>query len=322
LVKYILWNMHENNSAGNSDSNGSQLAEVDQLAATAAVPVNNLLVDAGGEGGTSEAVPAPAPPPYTASVEAPADEPGRPGKPSASSPTLGFDSPMVVTGATLAVGMLGMGTWLRRRRRGWGAVTGAGIVVAAAAAVAPTAWQYFASTITRSQQGTSTDGAGAAVVSSTSSDSSSTSAATTTARTSTDTSHPSSSLPTNNAATGTANTTATIGDMPDPDFDDEQVEDVGEEADIIWGVLKSFSILSVRSRSGSIHRLVQQAVMDTHELDASDGAIARCLWALARLWKFRQESPDTWLEAGKLIEHIKAATKHALQRGVRPRLCA
>ena len=31
-----------------------------------------------------------------------------------------------------------------------------------------------------------------------------------------------------------------------------------EEADIVWGVLKSFSLLEVRDKAGSIHRLLQE----------------------------------------------------------------
>eukprot|EP00729_Bicosta_minor_P018260 gene18260-27793_t len=71
-------------------------------------------------------------------------------------------------------------------------------------------------------------------------------------------------------------------------FDMDEIEDVGEDADIIWGVLKSFSILSVRDRSGSIHRLLQQAVMDSHERGEATEAISRCLWALSQLWCFRE----------------------------------
>ena len=147
----------------------------------------------------------------------------------------------------------------------------------------------------------------------------------------------------------------------DDDFDMEEIEDVGEDADIIWGVLKSFSILSVRDRSGSIHRLLQQAVQDSHEKAEAREAISRCLWALSQLWCYREDgdgdgdgagagedasnagngdadragrskysisSRDSIRqmlqrpEAGRLVEHIKGATKHALALGVQQRVCA
>ncbi len=37
---------------------------------------------------------------------------------------------------------------------------------------------------------------------------------------------------------------------------------------------------------------------------------------------FRQDSPSTWEDAGKLVEHIKAASKHAAKWNVLPELCA
>ena len=100
------------------------------------------------------------------------------------------------------------------------------------------------------------------------------------------------------------------------------VKTVEEKSDIIWAVLKSFSLLAVRERTGSMHRLLQQAVMDLNSKEAAKEAIGRCLWTLSQLWCFCKDSPDTWEVAGQLVEHINVTTKNAVALNVDPLLCA
>ena len=63
-------------------------------------------------------------------------------------------------------------------------------------------------------------------------------------------------------------------------------------------------LLAVIGKTGSMHRLLQQAVLDLNtEAEAKD-ALSRCLWTLSQLWSFQQDSTDTWHMAGQLVEHI------------------
>eukprot|EP00039_Didymoeca_costata_P010697 m.144730 g.144730 ORF g.144730 m.144730 type:complete len:1627 (-) comp14930_c0_seq1:2155-7035(-) len=109
---------------------------------------------------------------------------------------------------------------------------------------------------------------------------------------------------------------------PEKVINQEMTVSIVEEADIAWGVLKSFSLLSVRDNSASIHRLLQKAVTDRHSEEAAENFLSKCLWTISRLWHFKKEEPKTWPRAGQLLEHIKATTRRALDLNLKPALCA
>ncbi|CAK0881438.1 unnamed protein product [Prorocentrum cordatum] len=88
------------------------------------------------------------------------------------------------------------------------------------------------------------------------------------------------------------------------------LSDVSLEADRIWTLLKQYSLLAVRDRTGSMHRLLQQLLRDLQGEEQSARSLTCCVAALRSLWAFDPADTTTWAEAGKLVEHAKAVGRH------------
>jgi hypothetical protein len=86
-----------------------------------------------------------------------------------------------------------------------------------------------------------------------------------------------------------------------------------DSADDVWGILKSFSTITVRNKVASVHRLLQRVVQDTLAPDETDEAISCCLCALSNAWRFQQWDPSTWADAGNLVPHIMVVRCVALR---------
>lgn len=90
-----------------------------------------------------------------------------------------------------------------------------------------------------------------------------------------------------------------------------------EEADIAWALLKGLSLLVVRERTGSVHRLLQVVIRSEHSAAHSRRCVSAAAAALSALWRFDQADPRTWAEAGQLVEHVRALALHAKQHNTR-----
>lgn len=96
------------------------------------------------------------------------------------------------------------------------------------------------------------------------------------------------------------------------------------EADKIWEIIKQFSLLSIRGSkgSGSVHRLQQAVLRDTHD-DSKYSTVQagivqkvlcleRCIWVLSKLWKFSKADAASWQKAGDTIEHLHVIAQYAI----------
>jgi len=81
-----------------------------------------------------------------------------------------------------------------------------------------------------------------------------------------------------------------------------------EQTDLIWKILKSFSLLVVKDAKGSIHRLLAQALRMSQNEKDSRRNLAICAQAVH--WSFKPEQVDTWQDAGNMLEHVKAVVFH------------
>lgn len=96
-----------------------------------------------------------------------------------------------------------------------------------------------------------------------------------------------------------------------------------EQADIVWSILKSFSLLEIQGKTASMHRLLQEVLIDSQSSSTKTRlSVLRCLWVLSELWNFQQGDPRSWAAAGRLIEHIRVVTSHAISIGIRHQLCS
>eukprot|EP00588_Corethron_pennatum_P012599 CAMPEP_0194276572 /NCGR_PEP_ID=MMETSP0169-20130528/9126_1 /TAXON_ID=218684 /ORGANISM="Corethron pennatum, Strain L29A3" /LENGTH=1199 /DNA_ID=CAMNT_0039020315 /DNA_START=42 /DNA_END=3641 /DNA_ORIENTATION=+ len=82
-----------------------------------------------------------------------------------------------------------------------------------------------------------------------------------------------------------------------------------EQTDLIWKILKSFSLLVVKDAKGSIHRLLAQALRMSQNEKDSRRNLAVCAQAVQH-WSFKPEQVDTWQDAGNMLEHVKAVVFH------------
>ena len=86
---------------------------------------------------------------------------------------------------------------------------------------------------------------------------------------------------------------------------------VYEDADSVWNILKSFSILIVKEGRGSMHRLLSQ-VLRQSQTEADYRKHSRiCLHAMRSTWTFRAEEPNTWKESLQVLDHVKSVVLHA-----------
>ncbi|CAB9501885.1 NB-ARC domain [Seminavis robusta] len=83
-----------------------------------------------------------------------------------------------------------------------------------------------------------------------------------------------------------------------------------EQSDIVWKVLKSFSILTVREGKGSMHRLLSQALRVDQSQTERCYNHQICVDAMQMLWQFDPRNATTWQDSFHLVEHVKALVIH------------
>lgn len=84
-----------------------------------------------------------------------------------------------------------------------------------------------------------------------------------------------------------------------------------EQADIVWDILKSFSILSIREGRGCMHRLLAHALRSSQTPVEWRHNLRICLNAMETLWTFKAEESKTWKDAVCVLEHLKSVVSHA-----------
>ena len=90
--------------------------------------------------------------------------------------------------------------------------------------------------------------------------------------------------------------------------------DVFEQTDQTWEVLKSFSILVVKEGSGTMHRLLAQALRLTQNEQEARDNLEICLRAVSQAWTFKPEQVDTWQGSTDILEHVKAVVGHSIEQ--------
>jgi tetratricopeptide (TPR) repeat protein len=85
-----------------------------------------------------------------------------------------------------------------------------------------------------------------------------------------------------------------------------------EQADLVWNILKSFSILTVKEGKGSLHRLLAQALRESQSEELYRRDLKICVEAMDKVWIFRPENPDTWQDSLFVLEHLKAVVSHSV----------
>lgn len=92
--------------------------------------------------------------------------------------------------------------------------------------------------------------------------------------------------------------------------------DVFEQTDMSWTTLKSFSLLVVKKGSGSIHRLLAQAVR-VNQTDAELRYYLNiCVQAVLQAWAFKAEQTNTWQESTSVLEHAKNVVAHSVDHRI------
>lgn len=105
---------------------------------------------------------------------------------------------------------------------------------------------------------------------------------------------------------------------------ESQQSDVFVQSDLIWDILKSFSLLVVKEGQGSMHRLLGQALRASQSDEDCRRNLNVCVHTVQKAWTFKPERLDTWTESTSILEHAKAVLAHAVERqdGLSPDLAA
>lgn len=88
-----------------------------------------------------------------------------------------------------------------------------------------------------------------------------------------------------------------------------------EQSDLVWDILKSFSLLSVKDGKGGIHRLLSQALRASQTPHDVKHNINICVNTMVSLWSFQAEVPETWTDSLSLVEHVKSLVSHYKDNG-------
>jgi tetratricopeptide (TPR) repeat protein len=97
--------------------------------------------------------------------------------------------------------------------------------------------------------------------------------------------------------------------------------DVYQQTDLIWKILKSFSLLQVKEGKASMHRLLGQFLRFSQSENGDDENVVQfnlrvCFKAIIEIWSFKPELVDTWHESTLLLEHVKTLVTHAIKHNI------
>ena len=83
-----------------------------------------------------------------------------------------------------------------------------------------------------------------------------------------------------------------------------------ENADSVWNILKSYSLLIVKEGKGSMHRLLAQALRESQTEAEYRRNFRICLHAMQSIWTFKADEPYTWKESLQVLDHVKSVVSH------------
>ena len=95
-----------------------------------------------------------------------------------------------------------------------------------------------------------------------------------------------------------------------------------EQSDLVWQILKSFSILTVKDGKGSMHRLLAQSLRAAQTEDESCYNMKICIESMDKIWRFNPKKSETWQESLHVVEHVKSLVSHvaAHERDICPNI--
>lgn len=88
---------------------------------------------------------------------------------------------------------------------------------------------------------------------------------------------------------------------------------LSSDIDRVWMSLKEYSLLSVRERVGSMHRLLQELLRVLQPEHQAAQSLACCISALVSAWAFDPADTGSWAACGALLEHVKVVGRHTGQ---------
>eukprot|EP00980_Cylindrotheca_fusiformis_P028220 scaffold22586_cov138-Cylindrotheca_fusiformis.AAC.40 len=89
-----------------------------------------------------------------------------------------------------------------------------------------------------------------------------------------------------------------------------------EQADLVWDILKSFSLVSVKEGKGNMHRLLAQALRSTQPERERRSCLKICVNMMRSIWKFQPEKIESWSDSLQILDHVKAVVYHSLDHGL------
>jgi hypothetical protein len=113
------------------------------------------------------------------------------------------------------------------------------------------------------------------------------------------------------AATPSAHPRASQLLPPSADADADDAGALDDATDAAWALLKTFSLLVVREREASMHRLLQLVIRARHRPHRARRCVAAAAGALRCLWRFAPSDAATWPPTAALCEHVKAIGRAA-----------
>jgi len=87
-----------------------------------------------------------------------------------------------------------------------------------------------------------------------------------------------------------------------------------EQTDLIWKILKSFSLLVVKDSKGSMHRLLAQALRSSQNKKDSLRNLEICVHAVQSAWTFKPEQVDSWHDSASILEHVTTVVSHTSEQ--------
>jgi tetratricopeptide (TPR) repeat protein len=83
-----------------------------------------------------------------------------------------------------------------------------------------------------------------------------------------------------------------------------------EQADSVWDILKSYSLLTVKDGKGSMHRLLAEALRYSQSDLEWQFNLRICLDAIKSIWTFKADQTSTWKGSLHVLEHVKSVVSH------------
>jgi tetratricopeptide (TPR) repeat protein len=91
-----------------------------------------------------------------------------------------------------------------------------------------------------------------------------------------------------------------------------------EQTDLVWNILKSYSLIVVKGGQGSMHRLLAEVLRASQTDVERQRSVEICVRAMVQSWHFKPEETETWNGSEKMLEHVKSVVSHVPACSGRP----